>query len=152
MAHKPPDQRAYETLCQIERGIRLLLLFFLRALQVLQPAADGPSQQPPTHAQIQEAAKIRKRLMDSFAKYNLAAHRIKDLETDSPAQQRLQKAIYAQASTFLHAHMVPLKHVPRMLRSQSSASSVTTTNTTSSSLSGHRRHHSSNFFFGCFFF
>jgi len=122
IAHKPPDQRAYETLCQFERGIRLLLPSFQRALSNLQPDEAG-GKPPPTRAQIQEAAKIRKRLMDSFAKYNLAARRIKELRTDNPAQARLQAAISTAASTFLHANMVPLKHVPRMLRSQSSVSS-----------------------------
>jgi rabenosyn-5 len=122
ISSKPADQRAYEALRQFEAGIRLLLPSFQRALQILQPDSTGKS--PPTHAQIQDAAKIRKRLMDSFTKYNLAAKRIKELKTDSPDQQRLQKAVYAAASTFLHANMVPLKHVPRMLRSQSDGPSL----------------------------
>ena len=122
IAHKPPDQRAYETLCQFERGINLLMPSFQRALGHLQPDNAGAGM-PPTRAQIQDAAKIRKRLMDSFAKYNLAARRIKELKTDSLAQARLQAAVYTAASTFLHANMVPLKHVPRLLRSQSSVSS-----------------------------
>jgi hypothetical protein len=120
--HRPPDQRAYETLRQFERGIQLLLPSFHRTLQALQPpdgdAADKP---PPTHAQIQEAAKIRKRLVDAFAKYDLAAKRIRDMKTDSPTQQRLQKAIYASASSFLHANLIPLKSVPAMLRSHGSS-------------------------------
>ncbi|KAK3306307.1 uncharacterized protein B0T15DRAFT_526916 [Chaetomium strumarium] len=120
--HRPPDQRAYETLRQFERGIQLLLPSFHRTLQALQPpdgdAADKP---PPTHAQIQEAAKIRKRLVDAFSKYDLAAKRIRDMKTDSPTQLRLQKAIYASASSFLHANLIPLKSVPAMLRSHSSS-------------------------------
>ena len=126
---KPPDQRAYETLRQFEQGIRLLMPSFQRALLVLQPPSEDSSwlsKPPPTHAQIQEAAKIRKRLTDSFAKYDTAARRIRDLKTKSPTQLRLQKAIYAQASSFLHINLVPLKSIPRMLKKQSS-------------LSGHRR-------------
>ena len=78
---------------------------------------------PPTHAQIQEAAKIRKRLVDSFTKYSLAAKRLRDLKTDSPSQKKLQMAIYTYASSFLHTNMLPLKSLPQLLRSRSSASS-----------------------------
>jgi hypothetical protein len=120
--HRPPDQRAYETLRQFERGIRMLLPSFHRTLQALQPPDDSrePDKPPPTHAQIQEAAKIRKRLTDAFAKYDLAAKRIRNLKTDSPTQLRLQKAIYASASTFLHTNLIPLKSVPAMLKAHSS--------------------------------
>lgn len=54
--------------------------------------------------------------MDSFAKYDVAARRIRDLPTQSPTQQRLQKAIYQQASNFLHLHMLPLKSLPKVLK------------------------------------
>ncbi|EHA48038.1 vacuolar segregation protein pep7 [Pyricularia oryzae 70-15] len=125
IAYKPADQRAYENLRQFERGIRSLMPSFQRSLLALQPpdpnnlhALEKP---PPTHAQIQEAAKIRKRLMDAFAKYNLAAKRLRDLPTDNPAQKKLQLAVHAAASTFLHTHMLPLKSVPHMLRSSSSS-------------------------------
>jgi rabenosyn-5 len=126
ISQKPPDQRAYETLRQFERGIRSLMPSFQRALLALQPDedSDGHSARPPaTHAQIQEAAKIRKRLTDSFTKYDLAARRVRDMKTDSPTQLRLQKAVYAAASTFLHTHMLPLKSLPQILRSKSSQSS-----------------------------
>jgi hypothetical protein len=114
---KPPDQRAYETLRQFERGIQLLLPTFQRALQPLQDENNAPS-----HAQLQEAAKLRKRLTDSFTKYDIAARRIRDMKTDSPAQQHLQKAIYQAASSFLHMHMLPLKNLPRLLKHNSSSS------------------------------
>lgn len=121
--HRPPDQRAYETLRQFERGIQALLPLFHKALQALQGPSENPDRldrPPPTHAQIQEAAKLRKRLTDAFAKYDLAAKRIRNMKTDSPTQLRLQKAIYASASSFLHANLLPLKSVPAVLRSQSS--------------------------------
>lgn len=38
------------------------------------------------------------------------------MPTDSPTQERLQKAIYQQASNFLHLHMLPLKSVPKFLK------------------------------------
>jgi hypothetical protein len=71
---------------------------------------------PPSTAQIAEASKVRKRLTDSFTKYDTAARRIRDLPTESPTQQRLQKAIYQQATNFLHLHMLPLKTLPKILK------------------------------------
>ncbi|KAK8090653.1 FYVE zinc finger [Apiospora phragmitis] len=118
IVHKPPDQRAYETLRQFERGIQLLMPSFQRALVPLQDGQGAPS-----HAQIKEASKLRKRLIDSFTKYDMAAKRVRDLKTESPTQQRLQKAIYQGASSFLHMHMLPLKNLPRMLKQSSSSSS-----------------------------
>ncbi|KAJ0383120.1 hypothetical protein COL922a_011144 [Colletotrichum nupharicola] len=124
--HKPPDQRAYETLRQFERGIRQLMPIFQRTLLALQPESEDGSEAPkppPTHAQIQEASKIRKRLTDAFTKYDTAARRLRDMKTKSKTQLRLQQAVYAAASTFLHTHMLTLKSVPQILRSRSSHSS-----------------------------
>lgn len=118
---KPADQRAYETMRQFERGIRQLLPSFQRALVNLQPELlDGGevnlNRPPPTHAQIQEAGKIRKRLIDSFGKYSVAAKRVRDLPTESAAQKKLQHSIYAYSSGFLHTNMLPLKSLPSLLR------------------------------------
>lgn len=65
---------------------------------------------------MSEAAKVRRRLIDSFAQYDTAARRIRDLPTQSASQARLQKAIYQQASNFLHLHMLPLKSLPKILK------------------------------------
>lgn len=115
---------------------------FQRALLALQPPNEDGNfldKPPPTHAQIQEAAKIRKRLTDSFTKYDLAAKRIRDMKSSSPTQIRLQKAIYTAASSFLHTNMLPLKSLPRMLKSSSSQSShrrlLSSLNNSSSTLS-----------------
>lgn len=120
--HKPPDQRAYETMRQFERGIKMLMPSFQRALMALQPPEDDfPDRPPPTHSQIQEAGKLRKRLTDSFTKYNIAAKRIRDMKTDSATQLRLQKNVYTAASAFLHTYMLPLKSVPKMLKANSTS-------------------------------
>lgn len=71
---------------------------------------------PASPAQVAEAAKVRKRLMDAFAQYNVAARRVRDLPTGSPTQQQLQKAIYQQATNFLHVHMLPLKALPAIMQ------------------------------------
>jgi rabenosyn-5 len=65
---------------------------------------------------------VRKRLIDSFAQYDVAARRIRDMPTQSPTQQKLQKAIYQQASNFLHLHMLPLKSLPKILKHTTPAS------------------------------
>ncbi|KAI9663124.1 MAG: carboxypeptidase Y-deficient [Bathelium mastoideum] len=111
LALRPADQRSYENLKQFERGIRLLLPKFQRLLLALQDPET-----PPTPAQLADAQKVRKRLMDSFTQYDTAARRVRDLPTTSPTQQHLQKAVYQAASNFLHLHMLPLKSLPKILK------------------------------------
>ncbi|KAH8678877.1 FYVE zinc finger-domain-containing protein [Tricladium varicosporioides] len=111
VSHKPPDQRAYENLIQFEKGIRLLLPNFQRLLLALQDP-----DKPPSHIQLMEASKVRKRLIDSFGKYDLAAKRVRDLPTASPTQLKLQKSIYQQSANFLSLHMLPLKALPKILK------------------------------------
>ncbi|KAF2213258.1 hypothetical protein CERZMDRAFT_40188 [Cercospora zeae-maydis SCOH1-5] len=106
-----PDQRAYNNLIQFEQGIRLLLPKFQRLLGPLQDPEN-----PPSPAQLAEASKVRKRLTEAFTQYDVAARRIRDMPTDSPTQERLQKAIYLQASNFLHIHMLPLKSLPKIMK------------------------------------
>lgn len=109
--HIPPDQRAYENLVQFEKGIRVLLPNFHRLLIALQDP-----EKPPTPTQLAEASKVRKRLIDSFGKYDIAAKRIRDLPTNSPAQKKMQMSIYQQSANFLNLHMLPLKTLPKILK------------------------------------
>lgn len=112
LSQTPASVRSYDTLIQFETGIRKLLPSFHRHLQALQDPDN-----PPSSSTIAEASKIRKRLIDSFGKYDLAAKRIRDLPTGgSEAQEKLQKAIYRQAEGFLHLHMLSLKSLPRLLK------------------------------------
>ncbi|OGM40127.1 vacuolar segregation protein (Pep7) [Aspergillus bombycis] len=139
LIRKPPDLRAYENLVQFERGIRILLPKFQKLLTALQDP-----RRPPSSAQIAEASKIRKRLIDSFAQYDVAARRIRDLPTGSSAQQRLQKAVYQQASNFLHLHMLPLKSLPKVLKHSTPNGRLPSSPTSSpspsnGSTSGHQR-------------
>jgi hypothetical protein len=101
---------------------------------------------PPSAAQIAEASKIRKRLTDSFTKYDAAARRIRDLPTTSPTQERLQKAIYQQATNFLHLHMLPLKSLPNVLKHATPNGNPSITSPPASpaiaSIEGHRRQNS----------
>ncbi|ODM14859.1 hypothetical protein SI65_09611 [Aspergillus cristatus] len=138
---KPPDLRAYENLTQFERGIRILLPKFQKLLAALQD-----SRRPPSAAQIADASKVRKRLIDSFSQYDVAARRIRDMPTDSITQKCLQKAVYQQASNFLHLHMLPLKSLPKILKHaipNGRLPNATSSPTPSSSpANGHRPHES----------
>ncbi|KAF2261292.1 hypothetical protein CC78DRAFT_470712 [Lojkania enalia] len=111
LAQKPADQRAYENLTQFERGIRQLLPRFQKLLLALQDP-----ERPPTHQQLGDATKVRKRLMDAFNQFDVAAKRIRDLPTESPTQKRLQQAVYNQAYNFLSLHMLPLRSLPKVLK------------------------------------
>lgn len=111
LANSPADQRAFQNLVQFEHGIRLLLPKFQRLLTALQDP-----EKPPTPAQLADASKVRKRLTDAFTQYNVAARRMRDLPTESSSQQKLQQAVYVQASNFLHTHMLPLKSLPKILK------------------------------------
>jgi rabenosyn-5 len=111
LAHKPMDQRSYENLAQFERGIRLLLPRFQKLLMALQDPDKPPSSQ-----QLADATKVRKRLMDAFSQYDTAAKRIRDMPTESPTQNKLQKAVYQQAYNFLSTHMLPLRSLPKVLK------------------------------------
>jgi rabenosyn-5 len=106
-----PDQRAWQNLLQFEHGIRLLLPRFQRLLVTLQDP-----EKPPTPAQLADASKVRKRLTDAFTQYDFAARRVRDNKTESATQQKLQNAIYQQAMSFLHIHMLPLKSLPKIMK------------------------------------
>lgn len=127
LTHKPPDVRAYENLIEFERGIRLMLPKFQRLLTTLQLVFQPimttiklimhrDPDKAPSPAQLADASRVRKRLMDSFAQYNVAARRLRDLPTVSPTQQKLQKAVFQQATYFLHLHMLPLKALPKIMK------------------------------------
>ncbi|KAK4188895.1 hypothetical protein QBC35DRAFT_381474 [Podospora australis] len=118
--HKPPDQIAYENLRQFEIGIRNMMPKFQKALMSLQPPEEDSKKPAPTHADIQHAAGIRKRLTYSFRQYGDAAKRIQNMPTTSPTQRMLQQKIYAAASAFLHTNMLPLKSLPSLLKAHSS--------------------------------
>ncbi|KAI9681598.1 MAG: carboxypeptidase Y-deficient [Trizodia sp. TS-e1964] len=111
LAKKPPEVKAYENLMAFERGIRTLEPSFQKLLTALQDPFNTP-----TAAQLSEASKVRKRLIDSFTLYDIASRRIRDLPTTSSTQQKLQKAIYQQAAMFIHVHMLPLKTLPKILQ------------------------------------
>ena len=130
LAQITPDQRAFQNLKQFEHGIQLMRPRFQKLLQTLQDPEDSPS-----HSQINEATKVRKRLTDAFTQYDTAARRVRDAPNASPTQAKLQKQVYVQASQFLHVHMLPLKSLPKILKHAVPPSSgLHSRNTSSSSI------------------
>ena len=103
--------RAYHNLLEFERGIRLMLPRFQKLLLALH---DPES--PPSSTQLADASRTRKRLMDAFTQFDTAARRIRDMPSTLPTQLKLQKAVYQNASQFLHLHMLPLKSLPKVLK------------------------------------
>ena len=79
---------------------------------------------PPSSAQLAEASRTRKRLVDAFGQYNTAARRVRDLPTESGTQKKLQQAIYQQSYNFLQTHMLPLKALPKVLKHASAHGSI----------------------------
>lgn len=89
---------------------------------------DRHPDKPPSPAQLADASRTRKRLVDAFSQYNTAARRVRDLSTDSPTQKKLQQAIYQQSYNFLQIHMLPLKSLPKILKHASANGHVPLTN------------------------
>ena len=116
LANPPPSVRSYTTLLQFQSGILTLLPKFQSLLHTLTPHRSHPKHPPPTPSQLTEATRLRKRLMDAFTQYNLAATRLRDLPTTSTTQRKLQKAVYNRARTFLSIHMLPLRALPGILK------------------------------------
>ncbi|EGP83938.1 uncharacterized protein MYCGRDRAFT_48386 [Zymoseptoria tritici IPO323] len=135
LSTQTPLQRAYQNLISFEHGIRLMLPKFQRILIPLQDPDN-----PPSSNQIAEAGKIRKRLTDAFTQYDVAARRVRDMDTGgSPTQERLQKAIYLQATNFLHIHMLPLKSLPKIMKHANPSTSSSLRPSTPTTPNGHLR-------------
>ncbi|KAF8477389.1 FYVE zinc finger-domain-containing protein [Kalaharituber pfeilii] len=113
VAARPPDVRAYSSLVQFEQGILTMMPRFQKLLVMLQ----NPHQ-PPPQATISEAHRTRKRLLDAFSQYEASAKRILNLSTTSPTQLTLQKNIYQAAAAFLQMHMLPLKALPKVIKTR----------------------------------
>lgn len=129
LSTRPPSVRAYETLVQFERGILTMMPRFEKLLATLQK-----EQLQMTKAQIEEATRTRKKLTEGFTQYDSAAKRILNLPTTSPAQKRLQQAIHQHATSFLHQNMLPLKSLPRILKSNKRHTSQLSITSNTSSL------------------
>jgi len=89
---------------------------FQNLLAILQNPHFTPSQ-----AQISEAAKMRKRLLDAFSQYENAAKRVLTLEAKTQTQKVLRRNVYVKAAGFLQMHMLPLKALPKVMEKRKEA-------------------------------
>ena len=74
------------------------------------------SERLPTKAQLDEAHKVRKRLLDLFAQYDAISKRIIQNPSSSPTDVRIQTAMNHAAIQFLQANMLPLQSLPKILK------------------------------------
>ena len=102
---------------------------FQKLLQALEDPESTPSS-----AQLTDASRTRKRLIDAFSQFDTAARRIRDVPSTSPTQLKLQKAIYQNASQFLHLHMLPLKSLPKILKHATPNGDITPRNNSAQSV------------------
>lgn len=107
----PQYQRLYANLQQYRTAIEGLMPRFHALLDTLD--SDGA---PLTKSSLQDAGRVRKRLLDAFAHYDATAKRIKDSPTGSITQKQVQLAIYTHAAQFLQRNMTPLQSLPRLQR------------------------------------
>jgi rabenosyn-5 len=68
-----------------------------------------------TKAQLDEAHKVRRRLLDLFVKYDAAAKQIIASPSSSSTDTRVQTAMNQVAIQFLQINMLPLQSIPKIL-------------------------------------
>jgi len=108
---------------QFRQGIAQLLprfrslVFLLKCHYPTSYQADNrESEQLPTKAQLDEAQKVRKRLLDLFTQYDAVSKRILQTPSTSPTDIRVQMAMNHAATQFLQANMLPLQSLPKILK------------------------------------
>ncbi|KAA8917445.1 hypothetical protein TRICI_000394 [Trichomonascus ciferrii] len=105
---KPQVLKYFETLERIRKSIELV---FPKFQAMLVSINDSPS-----HEDIQEAASIRKKLMDLFYQYDSVARKLISCPVNNESEKRLRHQFHAMSSSFLQEHMLPLKTVPKVLK------------------------------------
>jgi hypothetical protein len=89
----------------------------IKVSQTLSDQTDNrESEQLPTKAQLDEAQRVRKRLLDLFAQYDAVSKRILQAPSTSPTDVRVQTAMNHAATHFLQANMLPLQSLPKILK------------------------------------
>ncbi|KAF8423122.1 FYVE zinc finger-domain-containing protein [Tirmania nivea] len=116
VSYLPPEAKAYSSLIQFEQGILAMMPRFQNLLTILQNPHINPSQ-----AQVSEATRTRKRLLDAFSQYENAAKRILALEAKTQTEHVLRKNVYVKAAGLLQMHMLPLKALPKVMEKRKEA-------------------------------
>jgi rabenosyn-5 len=108
---RPQILKYYDSMARVKHSIEMLMPRFQGMLLVL----DDP-ESPPSHETLNEAAVVRKRLLDSFMQYDTMARKVLTCQVLTDSEKRLQKQIYLLSAQFLQDHMLPLKALPKALR------------------------------------
>ena len=103
--------KSYNNLNVYKNGINSILPNFRSLLFILRE-----SQSNLDRTQIEEASRIRKRLIDLFAQYESAAKKIALLPVSSDTERIIQQNIIHASSLYLQTNMLPLQSLPRLLR------------------------------------
>ena len=107
---------------QFRQGIEQLLpkfrssVFLLRFSFSVFSLIYRESETVPTKAQLDEAHKVRKRLLDLFTQYDAVSKRILQPQLSSPTDGRVQTAMHQASTQFLQTHMLPLQSLPKILK------------------------------------
>jgi rabenosyn-5 len=71
---------------------------------------------------LEEAHKVRKRLLDLFTQYDAISKRILQSPSPSATDIRVQSAMNQAATHFLQTHMLPLQSLPKILKGKEKSS------------------------------
>lgn len=67
---------------------------------------------------INDASKLRKRLMDTFGMFDKLTKEIVTLDCKTESESRIQLAIQTESASFIQKNMLPLKTLPKILKQQ----------------------------------
>lgn len=113
----PPLLIIYQKLARVKNSIDVALPKFQMTLLAL-----NDPENPPDKENLHIASEVRKKLLQSFGRYDALSREISTLKLSTPTEKKLQFQIYNAATQYLHDNMLPLKALPRILKSAEASS------------------------------
>ncbi|ANB14941.1 Pep7p [Sugiyamaella lignohabitans] len=130
-ADRPDMLKIYDSMAHIKHSIDISLPKFQDMLMKL-----NDPENPPPHQVLDEAATVRRKLLQSFSQYDSMARKVLTADALRETDKRLQKQIYQVAAQYLQENMLPLKALPRALKhNKAAAAAVASTEVSSSNSS-----------------
>lgn len=116
---RPQLFELYDALALVRRSIETTLPRFHTLMEAVGTASPNPSSPASlSHDTIEDAAAVRRKLLDAFARYDTLARKILALQTANKTEERLARQIFQVAAAFLQEHMLPLRALPKVLGRQ----------------------------------
>ncbi|ODQ64411.1 hypothetical protein NADFUDRAFT_61239 [Nadsonia fulvescens var. elongata DSM 6958] len=109
----PPLLKKYEQLCHLRMVIESTMPKFQETLEILQDAQGQHTDQQATA----DATKIRKKLLNTCAQFDSISRSLSNLTLNIENERRLQQNIFLAAVHFLQINMLPLRALPKLLKS-----------------------------------